>query len=98
MQINACILRPNASAQSRKNVFQTKKLPASINQINIKFALKAAVTGVDVQVLFAGFPTILLVNNLHSHLIFGAKLPESTFSCDKILTILLQTFIFGTFV
>ena len=44
MQINACILRPNASAKSIKSVFQTKKLPASINQINTKFALKAAVT------------------------------------------------------
>ena len=31
-------------AHNQENVFQTKKLPASINQINTKFALKAAVT------------------------------------------------------
>ena len=54
--------------------------------------------GVDVQVLYAGFRTILLVNNLYSLPIFGVNLPASALSCDIILTILLHIVIFGIFV
>ena len=43
-----------------------------------------------VQVLFAGFRTILLVNNLYLLPIFGVNLPASAFSCDIVLTILLH--------
>ena len=44
IQLSARILRPNASAQSIKNVFKRKNLPPSINQLKTKFALKAAAT------------------------------------------------------
>ena len=54
--------------------------------------------GVDLQVLFAEFCTTLLVSNLYSLPIFGVNLPASAFSCDIILTILLQIVIFGIFV
>ena len=46
------------------------------------------------QVLFAGFCTILLVNNLYLLSIFGVNLPASAFSCDIILTVLLESVIF----
>ena len=54
--------------------------------------------GVEVQVLFAGFRTILLGNNLYSLPIFGVNLPASAISCDIILTILLHILIFWIFV
>ena len=53
---------------------------------------------VNVQVLFTGFRTILLVNNIYLFPIFGLNLPASAFSCDIILTILLHIVIFWIFV
>ena len=54
--------------------------------------------GVDVQVLFDRFRTILLAGNLYLLSIFGVNLLASAFSCDITLTILFHIVIFRTFV